>query len=56
LKILDKINSPEDLKGLSPQQLETLAAELREELVSMVEANGGHLASTPPVRRPIRVH
>jgi len=45
LRILDKINSPEDLRGLSPQQLETLAAELREELVSMVEANGGHLAS-----------
>lgn len=44
-RLLDSINSPADLKQLSPPQLKQLAAELREELVSVVEANGGHLAS-----------
>ena len=45
MRILDGITQPADLKGLAPGQLETLAAELREDLVRMVEANGGHLAS-----------
>jgi 1-deoxy-D-xylulose-5-phosphate synthase len=45
VRILDGITQPADLKGLAPGQLETLAAELREDLVRMVEANGGHLAS-----------
>ncbi|MFC1921565.1 1-deoxy-D-xylulose-5-phosphate synthase [Chloroflexota bacterium] len=45
LKLLHKINSPEDLKTLLPAELEQLAAEIREELVATVSANGGHLAS-----------
>ena len=43
--ILDGINEPADLKHLSRHQLKTLAAEIREELVTLVEATGGHLAS-----------
>jgi len=44
-RILDSINQPSDLRDLSYQQLEKLAAEIREELVSRVETTGGHLAS-----------
>ncbi len=45
LKLLDGIDSPADLKALKHQELEQLAAEIREELVATVSANGGHLAS-----------
>ena len=44
-KILDTIDSPADLKGLSPEALEQLAAELRLEIISTVTTTGGHLAS-----------
>ncbi len=44
-RLLDKIDSPQDLKGLTPKELEQLAAEIRQELVARVTANGGHLAS-----------
>lgn len=44
-RLLDSIDSPVDLKKLNPAQLEQLASEIREELVSVVSANGGHLAS-----------
>ncbi|HEY32324.1 MAG TPA: 1-deoxy-D-xylulose-5-phosphate synthase [Dehalococcoidia bacterium] len=44
-KLLDQINSPADLKELSKPELKQLASEIREELVSVVSANGGHLAS-----------
>jgi len=44
-KLLDLIDSPADLKRLTPPELEQLASEIREELVSVVSANGGHLAS-----------
>jgi len=43
--ILETIQSPEDLKSLSLQELNTLAEEIREELVRTVSRNGGHLAS-----------
>ncbi len=45
LKLLDRIDNPADLKGLTKQELEQLAAEIRQELVTTVSANGGHLAS-----------
>ena len=45
LKILDGINGPADLKGLSLQELEKLAVELRHEIVTTVTSTGGHLAS-----------
>ncbi len=43
-KILDTINGPQDLKGLSVSQLETLAEEIREKICYVVSSNGGHLA------------
>jgi len=45
LRLLDKVDNPADLKGLAKQELGQLAAEIRQELVSTVNANGGHLAS-----------
>jgi 1-deoxy-D-xylulose-5-phosphate synthase len=44
-KLLDRIDSPADLKMFTQQELERLAFEIREELVTIVSANGGHLAS-----------
>jgi 1-deoxy-D-xylulose-5-phosphate synthase len=44
-RLLDKIDSPADLKGLSLAELEELAAELRHEIISTVTTTGGHLAS-----------
>ena len=44
-KILDKINSPIDVKSLSQVELGELCSELRELLTSRVCENGGHLAS-----------
>ena len=43
--MLDKINSPQDLKALSVRELEGLAAEIRALLVDTVLRQGGHLAS-----------
>jgi 1-deoxy-D-xylulose-5-phosphate synthase len=45
-KLLPGISSPEDLRHLSRQQLEQVAAELREEIVQRVSRTGGHLASS----------
>jgi 1-deoxy-D-xylulose-5-phosphate synthase len=44
-RLLDRIDKPADLKGLTKQELEQLAGEIRQELVTAVSANGGHLAS-----------
>ncbi|MFC1864468.1 1-deoxy-D-xylulose-5-phosphate synthase [Chloroflexota bacterium] len=44
-RLLDKIDSPADLKLLTRNELKSLASEIREELVAVVSANGGHLAS-----------
>jgi len=41
---LEQIDGPEDLKRLATEQLVHLAREIREELVRIVAANGGHLA------------
>jgi 1-deoxy-D-xylulose-5-phosphate synthase len=41
---LERINSPADLKGLSLEELERLAAELRAAIIDTVTATGGHLA------------
>ena len=46
MRILDSINQPADLRGLSLDQLQTLAVELRGELVGRISVNGGHLASS----------
>ena len=40
--VLDRINSPNDLKGLSIQELETLASEIRDVLIHKMSISGGH--------------
>jgi len=42
--LLDGINSPADVKALSPEQLKTLAQEIRVYLTQTVAKTGGHLA------------
>ncbi|MCF8060924.1 MAG: 1-deoxy-D-xylulose-5-phosphate synthase [Deltaproteobacteria bacterium] len=42
--ILAGIESPADLRGLSVQELEQLAAEIRSEIIETVSRKGGHLA------------
>jgi 1-deoxy-D-xylulose-5-phosphate synthase len=44
--ILNKINQPEDLKKLTGNELTRLAAEIRQEIIKVVNLNGGHLASS----------
>jgi len=44
-RLLDGINQPADLKKLSLSELQILAREIREELVTTVIETGGHLAS-----------
>ncbi len=45
MSLLSHINEPADLKKLSPQELNTLAQEIREFLIQHVSQTGGHLAS-----------
>ena len=45
-KIIDGINSPSDIKGLTIKQLEGLAEEIREFIIASVNETGGHLASS----------
>lgn len=42
---LNEIESPKALKGMSIAEMESLAAEIREELISTISRRGGHLAS-----------
>ena len=43
--MLEKINSPEDLKKLNIEEKEQLAKEIREYILNVVSENGGNLAS-----------
>ncbi len=43
--MLEKVNSPRDIKGFNVKDLENLAAEVRDKLIETVSKNGGHLAS-----------
>ena len=45
MPILDRIQGPQDLKGLSFDQLAALAGELRARILEVTGENGGHLAS-----------
>lgn len=45
MKFLDKIDSPADVRKLTPEQLVELAEEVRQEIVSAVSQTGGHLAT-----------
>lgn len=44
IEILNTIDSPKDLKGLSYEQLEKLAFEIRAQMIASTSINGGHLA------------
>ncbi|MEW6252512.1 MAG: 1-deoxy-D-xylulose-5-phosphate synthase N-terminal domain-containing protein, partial [Planctomycetota bacterium] len=44
-RILDTINGPGDLRRLNIAELDQLAAEIRERIITVVCQNGGHLAS-----------
>lgn len=43
--ILDKVNMPDDLRALSPDELTRLAEEIREMILQTVSRTGGHLAA-----------
>ena len=43
--MIEKINSPEDVKKLNLQEKEQLAEEIRKYILEVVSENGGHLAS-----------
>jgi 1-deoxy-D-xylulose-5-phosphate synthase len=45
-RLLDGINSPEDLKKLSVEQLPQVASELRQEIFEQVSKTGGHLGAS----------
>ena len=44
-RLLDQIETPHDVKKLGLEKLEKLCHEIREEIVSTVSKNGGHLSS-----------
>lgn len=46
MEILDKINSPDDVKELCYADLRKLAIEIRNRIVEVVSNSGGHLASS----------
>ena len=45
MKVLDRIESPRDLKALSPEDLAALGRECRDVIVETITKTGGHLAS-----------
>ncbi len=45
MAILEKIDSPADLKALSHAELDTLAEEIRERLIEVCAVNGGHVGA-----------
>ncbi|HQK12377.1 MAG TPA: 1-deoxy-D-xylulose-5-phosphate synthase [Anaerolineae bacterium] len=44
-RLLDQIKKPADLKQLKHEELEQLAAEIRQRIIATVLENGGHMAS-----------
>ena len=45
-RLIDSIDGPDDLKGLSPRDLPRVCQELRDEIVATCARNGGHLGSS----------
>ena len=43
--LLEKINSPDDVKRLNVRELPLLAKELRDYILEVVSVNGGHLGA-----------
>ena len=57
MSLLERINSPADLKGLSRSKLPILASEIRKVIIDVVSKNGGHLApSLGAVELAIAIH
>jgi len=55
--LLDQVQDPADLRGLSLEQLKQLAGELRRDLVEVVSVTGGHLgASLGVVELTVALH
>lgn len=46
MALLDRIRTPDDLKGLSLEELAALSEELRQYIIEVVSVQGGHLASS----------
>jgi 1-deoxy-D-xylulose-5-phosphate synthase len=44
--LLESINSAQDLKKLTPEELPVLASEIRNRIIEVVSSTGGHLASS----------
>ncbi|MCL4512911.1 MAG: 1-deoxy-D-xylulose-5-phosphate synthase [Candidatus Eremiobacteraeota bacterium] len=44
--VLDKINGPEDLKNLTPEEMAQLCSDIREKIVDAISGIGGHFASS----------
>ena len=45
MSMLERIQSPADLKKLTPEELTALAGDMRQHILQAVSRNGGHLAS-----------
>ncbi len=45
MALLEKIESPDDIKHLNKKELDALCAEIRQEILHVVATNGGHLSS-----------
>jgi len=45
-KLIDEINSSQDLKKFTVDKLPQIAAEMREEIIDVVSKNGGHLGAS----------
>jgi len=43
MSLLKEIQSPEDVKKLSPEQITILAQEIREQVIQTTALNGGHV-------------
>ena len=44
--ILERINSPQDLKQLNAEELKTLCGQIRDLIITVISQKGGHLASS----------
>jgi 1-deoxy-D-xylulose-5-phosphate synthase len=44
-RLLDRVNSPADIRPMTLEELQRLANEVREEIIKVVSTSGGHLAS-----------
>ena len=45
---IEQVNSPQDIKQFSAEQLRQLAGEVRNALLTKLSAHGGHVGPTQP--------